>query len=186
MPRPRRSTVPAAKAAVVAQRRTQAIQLRLAGAEWQQIADTLGYSDKAAANKDVTRALEIAAKEQRASAEVLRETELQRLDRMQRGLWTAAIGGDVRSVEAVLRVMDRRMKLLGLDVPPDIEDRMRREMAARVGVQMSVVFGQVLDALGLSEEQRAAVPTLIDGAVQSMAAREQRQGSREIEGEVVV
>lgn len=177
----RRPTVSAAKRTQVAQRRTQAIQLRLAGAEWQQIADTLGYSDKAAANKDVTRALEMAAREQRASAEVLRETELQRLDRLQRGLWATAIAGDVRAVEAVLRVMDRRMKLLGLDIPPDVEERLRQEISQRVGVQMSVVFGKVLDQLGLSEEQRTAVPALIEAAVGSMQPAQRRQ----IDGELV-
>lgn len=170
-----------AQRARTAQRRNQAIQLRLAGAEWQQIADTLGYSDRAAANKDVTRALDAAVREQDASAEVLRETELQRLDRLQRGLWTAAIAGDPRAVETVLRVMDRRMKLLGLDIPPDVEDRMRREAATRAGVHIAVLFGQVLDQLGLTEEQRAVVPSLIDGAVASMVAQEQRQ----IEGRIV-
>lgn len=170
-----------AQRAATAQRRTQAIQLRLAGAEWQQIADTLGYADRAAANKDVTRALETAAREQRASADVLRETELQRLDRMQRGLWAAAISGDVRAVEAVLRVMDRRMKLLGLDVPPDIEEQLRRETANRAGVQMRALFGAVLDELGLSEEQQQQVPALIAAAVSAMASRSQRQ----IDGQVV-
>lgn len=170
-----------AQRALTAERRTKAIQLRLAGADWTQIADTLGYADRAAACKDVTRALESHIAAQNSTAEVLRETELQRLDRLQRGLWPAAVAGDTRSADTVLRVIDRRMKLLGLDVPPDVEERIRQELVARVGAQMFTVFGRVAEGLRLSEEQRAALPGLVEQAIRVFTAGERRV----LEGSVV-
>jgi hypothetical protein len=159
--------VPASRAqrAKTADRRAKAIALRLAGTEWEQIANALGYANRSAACKDVSRALESALAEQTANAEVLRETELMRLDRIQRGLWPAAIAGDTRAADTALRVIDRRVRLLGLDVPPDVEERLRNELVRQVGLQMSMVFGQVLDGLGLTDAQRALVPGLLERVI---------------------
>jgi hypothetical protein len=104
-----------ARRAVTAKRRTDAITLRLAGMDWTSIADRLGYSDRGAACKDVTRALEANIVEQRVSAEELREVELLRLDRLQAAVWGAAVQGDLRAIETCLKILDRRAKLLGLD-----------------------------------------------------------------------
>lgn len=170
-----------AQRAKTAARRTQAIQLRLAGTEWQQIADALGYASRAAAYVDVNRALEKALAEQRTGAEVLRETELLRLDRLQRGLWPTAVAGDTKAADTVLRIIDRRMRLLGLDVPPDVEERLRQELVAKIGAQMYMVFGQVMDGLRLSEEQRGLVPGLLEQAILAFTKSERRA----IEGELV-
>jgi hypothetical protein len=111
--------MPASRAqrAKTAQRRTEAIKLRLAGVDFDTIAARLGYASRGAACTDINRALEQAVAEQTASADVLRHEELQRLDRLQAGLWTAAAGGDTKAVDSVLRIIDRRCKLLGLDAP---------------------------------------------------------------------
>jgi hypothetical protein len=154
-----------AQRAATAERRSRNVQLRMAGVEWEAIAVSLGYASRGAACKDFTRAMGARIAEQHESAEVLRETELLRLDRMQRGLWPAASAGDTRSADTVLRIIDKRMQLLRLNVPPDVEERLRRELVARVGTQMYLVFGQVIDGLGLTPEQRAAVPDLVERAV---------------------
>ncbi len=104
-----------AQRAATAERRTRAISMRLAGVDYETIARQLGYSDRSAACKDVSRALEQRTKEQQQSADALRTAEIMRLDRLQAGLWTAAAAGDPRSVETVIKVIDRRVKLLGLD-----------------------------------------------------------------------
>jgi hypothetical protein len=49
--------------------------------------------------------------------EALRTIELARLDELTTGLYERAIGGDVQAVGAVLAVMMRRSRLLGLDQP---------------------------------------------------------------------
>ena len=47
-------------------------------------------------------------------AEQLRRLELDRLDAVQQALWDDAMGGDARAVTALLRVIDLRTRLMGL------------------------------------------------------------------------
>jgi hypothetical protein len=111
----------------VAERRAKAVQLRIAGASLDEIAAALHYggssaeSRRAAVSKDLRRAYEAAQATQAASAAEWRELELARLDRIQRGVWAQAIAGDTKAVRAVLLVMDRRARLLGLDAPTRID-----------------------------------------------------------------
>lgn len=171
-----------AQRAKTAERREKAIALRLAGATWEQIAQALKYAGKAAAYVDVQRALRQRIEAQHERADELLMLELMRLDRLQQGLWAQAIGGDPKAADAVLRVIDRRIRLLGLDGPQHMDEQTRRELTLRVAEQMQVVLARVLDSLGLSEEQRALVPELIREAVAALAA----SGSlRQIDGEVV-
>lgn len=111
--------MPASRAqrAATAERRAKAVAMRLAGLDFQTIADRLGYSDRAAAHKDITRAMEANVQEMHRNADVLRQEELDRLNRLQAGLWPAAAAGDPKAVQAVLGIIDRRCKLLGLDAP---------------------------------------------------------------------
>ncbi|WBB94201.1 hypothetical protein [Verrucosispora sp. WMMC514] len=111
--------MPASRAqrAATAERRAKAIAMRLAGLDYQTIADRLGYADRAAAHKDITRAMEASVQEMSRNADVLRMEELTRLDRLQAGAWTAAAAGDVKAIHVVLGIIDRRCKLLGLDAP---------------------------------------------------------------------
>ncbi|PRY35375.1 hypothetical protein [Umezawaea tangerina] len=107
----------------VAERRARAVQLRIAGASLDEIASALQYggstpeSRRAAVSKDLSRAFEAAKDDERASSEMWRQLELARLDRLQRGLWPRAVTGDTQSVRALLTLMDRRAKYLGLDAP---------------------------------------------------------------------
>lgn len=109
--------MPASRAqqAATAERRAKAIQARLSGLDWQTIADRLGYSSPAAACKDVSRALEQSRKAAQKAGEDLRALELARLDRMQAALWPKVVKGDTRAADTVLRVMQRRARLSGLD-----------------------------------------------------------------------
>jgi hypothetical protein len=73
-----------------AQRRTQAIQLRLAGRTWAQIAAALGYCGKGAACQDVLRALDqhnAAQQRREAEAREFRQLMAQRL----RPRWRALV-----------------------------------------------------------------------------------------------
>lgn len=106
-----------AQRAQTAERRARAIALRLAGLEYQAIADRLGYSSRQAARVDVERALQANLAEESRQADLLRQVELQRLDRLQAAAWPAAAAGDLRAIDTVLKVVDRRCKLLGLDAP---------------------------------------------------------------------
>ncbi|WP_431728594.1 hypothetical protein [Verrucosispora sp. TAA-831] len=109
--------MPASRAqrAATADRRSKAIAMRLAGLDYPTIADRLGYADRAAAHKDITRAMEAAVQEMSRNADVLLQLELTRLDRLQAGVWAAAAAGDIRAGHLALAIIDRRCKLLKLD-----------------------------------------------------------------------
>lgn len=104
-----------------AERRSQAVQLRIAGADWETIARTCGYASRGAACTDVTRAMENATAEATRNADVLRHMELARLDRLQQAFWAQAIKGDNDAARTVLGIIDRRCKLLGLSAPAKVE-----------------------------------------------------------------
>lgn len=99
------------------QRQHQALELRLAGATLEAIAGKLGYHDSAAAYKaiQVVMAENVAA----PSAE-LREIEVRRLDKLIFAIWPAAMKGDLGAVDRVLKIAERRARLLGLDAPLQI------------------------------------------------------------------
>lgn len=106
-----------AQQATTADRRAKAVAMRLAGLDFQTIATRLGYASRGAAHTDITRALEANVAEMHRNADVLRQEELDRLNRLQAGVWPAAAAGDPKAVQSVLGIIDRRCKLLGLDAP---------------------------------------------------------------------
>ena len=93
----------------------KAIELRRAGYTYDEIAQAIGYADHTGARDAVTRAIRRATSD--AGVGELRQQELDRLDRLQRAVWTTAIQGDAQAVAQALRIIDRRCKLLGLDAP---------------------------------------------------------------------
>ena len=54
-------------------------------------------------------------------ADELREAELDRVDRLQLALWPKAMKGDNASINTIIRLMERRARLLGLDTPIKIQ-----------------------------------------------------------------
>lgn len=145
-----------AKSVVVAERRAAAVKLRLAGNDWQAVADALGYTTRGAACQDVTRALKQAIKDQNANVDEWREQELQHLDALRQRAWDVmerehllvqagrvvrdgqdvdAETGDpvpgtgvqlvdhgptLAAIDRLLKIQERRAKLLGLDAPTQV------------------------------------------------------------------
>lgn len=148
-----------AKQAKVAERRAKAITLRLAGMDWQTIADRLEYTSRGAACQDVARALEANLAEQSQAADTLREVESLRLDRLQAAAWPAAVKGDLKAIETVLKVIDRRVKLQGLDMP------LRAELSGPDGGPMQLQHANLaklydlIDAAGEDDPDDDLTPT---------------------------
>lgn len=92
----------------------QSFDLRRAGWSYRAIGEKLGIS-AAQAFRYVARGLDELATKASESAGELRKLELHRLDRLQSGLWSTAAGGDPKSAAVVIKLMERRSKLLGLD-----------------------------------------------------------------------
>ena len=99
---------------VVREREVAAIDLRREGLTYGEIAERLGYSDGTGARNAVVRGLDRALRE---PADELRELEAARLDRAQVAIWPGVLSGDVKNVLALIKIMERRARLLGLDAP---------------------------------------------------------------------
>lgn len=100
------------------ERAADALRLRKEGATFAEIADALGYNSTQAAHGAVKRALDAIIRE--PAAEVL-AVELERLDALWRGNYPKAQAGDHHAVSSCLRIMERRAKLLGLDMPDKVQ-----------------------------------------------------------------
>lgn len=151
----------ASRRAAAAERRKQAVALRIAGATFEQIGERLGIT-KQAAFDTVSKALEDTRATTAESAETLRQMELQRLDALQTALWSDAVKGDVQAVDRVLKVMLRRSQLIGLDAPTvNAVIDWRAEIRKRGG-DPDALLSQVRDAIlahnaRLADQQRAAI-----------------------------
>jgi hypothetical protein len=99
-------------------RRTQAYELRLAGATYPVIADRLGFATPEDAQASVIQEL----RRQSAHDNTATDLELARLDAMLLGLWAKARRGDRFAVEQVLKISERRIVLLGGAPAPAITD----------------------------------------------------------------
>ena len=108
-----RTTAPTPTAALL-EREKNALDFRRAGLTYDVIAERLGYRDRAGAKKAVTRAI---GRTLQDSADALRHLEADRLDRLQLAAWARALTGDDKAMAIVLKVMERRARLLGLDAP---------------------------------------------------------------------
>jgi hypothetical protein len=100
------------------QRVEQAIRMRIAGAQWAEIATACGWSDKSSAYNAVNSVLKGTLRE---AADELRTLEVLRLDALLESIWPQATPSNrqpnLRAVDRVLAIMERRAKLLGLDTP---------------------------------------------------------------------
>lgn len=94
-----------------AERRRRALQLRLAGATYDQIAQQLEYSGKASAWRAVKEALAAGSDLGDRRREEI-DLELTRLDRLLVALWPKAQQGDVQAIDRVLKIGERRAALL--------------------------------------------------------------------------
>jgi hypothetical protein len=129
-----------AQKAETAARRTKLIQLRLAGVPFDDPRVLgLGYKSRQHASKDMIRALEKRRDEQDAAASVYRQQENLRLDALLEAVWPHATNPvrlvtdkddpdaepeekfDRSAIDVALRLLERRAKLNGLDMPIQAE-----------------------------------------------------------------
>lgn len=131
--------------AEMAERRRKALELRKAGANYDQIATQLGYGNKGNAWRDVQFAIRDWYRE---PAQDVLAIELQRLDVMLLGLWSKAKAGNVQAVDRVLRIQERRSAYEGLDAPKLLKielDRALTDFLERVKAAFPAdVYEQIL------------------------------------------
>jgi hypothetical protein len=98
-------------------REKEIVDLRTEGYVWREIAQRVNMSTGGAAKayeRALGRVLAPSVKQHRA-------VELDRLDILQRVYWQPAINGNLRAADFVLRVIEKRAKLLGLDAAIKIQ-----------------------------------------------------------------
>lgn len=121
----------------------QALELRKAGATYDQIALQLGYSQRSGAHHAVQRGL---SDFMQPVADDVRALELARLDTLLMGLWNAARNGNIGAVDRAIKIMERRSAYLGLDAPK------RSEISGPDGEPIQV---DQVNTIVLSDDERA-------------------------------
>ena len=133
----------------VAERRSKALALRVAGVTWQQIADQLGHKTAGAAAQDVSRALDARRTEMNGPPDEFTALELERLETMERAAWTVlrrhSAQGDTHVLEAIdrlVRISESRRRLVRERVAAPAReanpvDELRARRAARVAARAS-------------------------------------------------
>lgn len=99
------------------ERRTQVLNLRRAGAALREIAGQLQMSE-ATVRRDLRASLAALVAEEREGAAELRALEGARLDALQLAHWKQALT-DIKAAHLVLRIMEQRARLFGLNAEPD-------------------------------------------------------------------
>lgn len=129
----------------VVMRDREAVELRARGLSYDEIARTMGCSLSVAHDR-VRRGL---ARWAQPDVDQLFPLEMKRLDELQASAWDAAIRGDPEARAFVLRIMERRARLCGLDAPHRVDVRALIESwAEREGLDATLVLQVVPPLLG--------------------------------------
>jgi DNA-binding CsgD family transcriptional regulator len=121
------------------ERAVKALDLRIKGYTYRQIAKALGCGEKTA-YYDVQNALGTLDGVKKEVAEQLREIEVARLDALLKALDKKIRTGSVPAIFAAVKVADRRSKLLGLDSPT------RHELTGKDGAPLAAESNDSLRA----------------------------------------
>jgi hypothetical protein len=100
-----------------------ALQLKMAGADWDEIAEVIGYPSPRQALVAVERALEAEIANDPEAQKRMRVLAGQRLDRLLRGVWAKAINPDnpehLQAVTKARELIGQHTKLFGYEAPAE-------------------------------------------------------------------
>jgi len=124
-----KSTVPVSVAkAVLIDHRARALHLRRGGLTFEEIATELKVDEKRA-RRLCSDAMEDARAQVAANAKELQAMEVSRLDAMMNSIWDAAMRGNLPVIDRVIKIMERRAKMLGLDAQERLDGLTPEEIA---------------------------------------------------------
>lgn len=118
------------------QRVARALEQRAAGWSLQRIAEAGGWRSRQAVHDALSRALAATLSE---PAEAARQLDVERLDALIAGHFPPAISGDPIAAGIVLRTLERRARLLGLDEPTRAAVRAEHQFSGGVLVVPAVL-----------------------------------------------
>jgi predicted DNA-binding protein YlxM (UPF0122 family) len=171
---------PLATQALVAERRAQVLKLRVASVSVGQIAQQFGISESAV-HADVRRALEQRTKMLDEALNEYRSMELEKLEAMERAAWGVLHrkhylvslqsgkvarhpdtdepllddGPTLAAIDRLVKIQDRRAKLLGLDAAQKIQAEVTTTDAATVDAEIARLFAELVTG---GQEQVAGHP----------------------------
>jgi len=127
-----------ARAIEIAERRKEALNLRIMGLSYTEIAEQLEVS-RPTAIRDIQTVLAELRQETLKEAEDLRNIELRRLELATAAIMPKVAAGDMQAIAALIRLSERRCKLMGLDkqieqMEHDVRVRVVREAMDASGV----------------------------------------------------
>lgn len=114
-------------------KKLEALELRKAGNSYAEIANALGYKTSSGAYRAVMTALK---KTLQDPSEEVRQLEIERLDAMLMAMWEKR--DKPMYADRILRIMERRAKLLGLDAPTKTDLTSKGEAIQFVNVGIDV------------------------------------------------
>lgn len=156
------------------------LELRRVGLTWSRIAEEVGYADHTGAYAAYKRAIK---RTMQQPADELRAQELDRVDRLQVAIWPNAMKGDTRAILTIVRLMERRAKLTGLDMPIKIEqdittwdggdsiDRAVRDLAALLTAHDATSTGESAMAEHISKTEPVTTGNELANLVNTLGAR---------------
>lgn len=145
-----------AKQAVIAQRRSEMLIMKIQGRTAAQIADHFGVSP-ATARSDLSRAIRKARQLEVQDAELYRFVQGARLETLLRGVWDDAADGDLKAGEQARKYIADLTELFGLKVP------VRTEISGPDGGAIPFSSGETAEVLALidiSDRENADIPAL--------------------------
>lgn len=156
-PPPERGAPVRGKAEAARLREVRALELRMAGATFAAIAQSLGYAHRKNAQRAVERAIAAEAAATAPDREAFVQMHLMRTERLIRAHWTRAVGGDTAATETIRRLLERQAKLLGLDKPVrfEVTDAMDAEIEGLLAEMERLAAEQVKMEQEVRDEQAA-------------------------------
>lgn len=98
----------------VIEREAEVLKLRRGGLTFDLIAKELGFSHASGAHKAYVNACKRIIS---SDVEEIRNIEAERLDIAQSAIWRKVLGGEIPAIQTLIRIMERRARLFGLDAP---------------------------------------------------------------------
>jgi hypothetical protein len=123
------------------------IELRRTGATWELIAKATGYANPSGAYKAYQKILESMVF---PKLEEYRHMELDLYDRLQLSVYERAKNGDMRAIETILKISDRRRSIIGLDAPSKIQ----AEVITYDGAILEQHTARIVEMVRLSRESQ--------------------------------
>lgn len=137
----------------VIERETRVMELRIAGATFDQIAQAVGYTDPSTAREAYLRAMR---RTLQPLADELREQQHARYERLIRSHWARAIGAggtdpSPKAVDVVLRAMKGLAELHGLNAPVKVQ----QEVTVHDGSDIDRRVQELAELLAKNDPQEA-------------------------------